>query len=135
MQEDLSSPFEELEPLASQKPRTKPDSVRVVLVQSVCCAVLLLLFLLFRVLGGNGYTQLKDAFQNALQNNALLASVSQLLQNTEPDDTYLLQGGTTGTTAATTAPTDVTTAATTVPTTAETGTVTTVTTTPTAADG
>ena len=123
MQDDMLPLFEEAEPLTPSKTRKKPGSIQVVLVQSICCAVLVLLFWLFKVLGGNGYTQLKTAFQNALQNNALLASVSNLFHETKPDDTYLLQGGTTGTGTTTTAPTDVaTTGNTTVPTTAENGT-------------
>ena len=109
MQDDMLPLLEETEPLTPPKKQKKPGSVQVVLVQTICCAVLIALFWLFKVLGGDGYTQLKAAFQNALQNNALLASVSNLFTETKPDDTYLLQGGTTGASTTTTAPTDVTT--------------------------
>lgn len=82
------------EPIA-EKPRKKAGSIQVVLIQSACCAVFLLLFWLFKVLGGSAYDQLKTAFQTAFQNNALLATVSGLFDEQTPDDAYVMQGGTT----------------------------------------
>ncbi len=101
--------FEQAEDI--EKKRKKPGTARVVLVQCVCCAVLILFFWLFEVLGGNAYMQLKTAFMNALQNNALLATVAQLFENTVPDESYELTDGTTvsGTTTAGTTVTTVTT--------------------------
>ncbi len=110
-----------------EKPRKKAGTAQVVLVQCICCAVLLLFFWLFKVFGGTAYTQLRSAFMNALQNNALLATVAQLFDDTAPDESYQLSGGTTvagtttgSTTAATTAATTAGTAQTTAaPTTAD----------------
>lgn len=86
-----------------QTPPKKVNTTRVVLVQSICCAVLVLFFGLFKVCGGSAYAQLKGAFTDAIANNALLATVVQLL-DTPADETYILSGGTTAnnTTAGTT---------------------------------
>lgn len=113
MADGVRSFFEEAEmpDTTSKKPL---NGTMVLLVQSIACAVLLLLVWLFKLLGGTGYTQLKTAFQNALHNNALLETVSQLFSEKAPDETYILQGGTTAvTTAATTATATETTSATT----------------------
>ncbi len=96
--------FEAVEEFAPPEPkRKKPGTVQVVLIQSVCCAVFLLLFWLFKVVGGSGYDQLKTAFENAFQNNALLATVSGLFEEETPDESYPLSGGTTATSTGTTA--------------------------------
>ncbi len=75
--------------------RKRAGTVQVVLIQSVCCAVFLLLFWLFRLTGGSGYEQLKTAFENAFQNNALLETISGLFNEQTPDENYLLSGVTT----------------------------------------
>ncbi len=87
-------------------PPKKVSTTRVVLVQSVCCAILVMFFALFKVCGGSAYAQLKGAFTDAIANNALLATVVQLL-DAPADETYILSEGSTAnettTTVATTA--------------------------------
>lgn len=124
----------------SPQPKKKPGTAQVVLVQSICCAVLILFFWLFKVMGGTAYTQLRGTFMNALQNNTLFATVAALFDQGEPDESYQLSGGTTaGTTTGTTVNTTGSTTGTTVSTTAGTTVVTTqaaaATTASTAADG
>lgn len=120
MDDGMLPVFEEATPVSSKKARKKPGTAQVVLIQSVCCAVLVLLFWLFKVLGGGAYDQLRGAFQNALKNNAILETVSGIFKETKPDESYVQQDGTTvttaasNTTAASTAATGSTTAATTV---------------------
>ncbi len=102
-------------------PSKKVSTTRVVLVQSVCCALLVLFFALFKVCGGSAYAQLKSAFTDAIANNALLATVVQLL-DAPADETYILSDGTTAndkSTDTTTNTTAVTTAGTTAQTDAE----------------
>lgn len=103
--EERSLPvFEE----AEKTPATKRvvNGIYIVLVQSACCAVLIVVFWLFSLVGGNGYTQLCDAFHGALQNNTLFATVATLFEQTAPDETYTqTTGTTTGTTTATTSAT------------------------------
>lgn len=81
MEEKQKPLFEE----ATDLPRKKRGKAGIVLVQSICCTALILLFLLFRVLGGESYTALKTAFYNALENNALMETVSGMLTERPPD--------------------------------------------------
>ena len=50
----------------------------VVAVQSLACGVLLAFALLFRLAGGDAYTELKNSFHTALQRNELMAVLSRL---------------------------------------------------------
>lgn len=116
-----------LSDFATAQPQTKPpkrvSTARVVLVQSICCAVLVLFVALFKVCGGSAYLQLRDAFHAALENNALLTSVVKMF-DAPPQESYLLSGGTTAADTATTAADTATTTADSVTTTAETATTT-----------
>ena len=104
MELDSRPVFEPAEEMIPPKPKRKRSgSVQVVLVQSFCCAVFLLIFWLFKVVGGSGYDQLKTAFENVFRNNALLATVSRLFEEETPDESYQLSGGTTTVTTGTTA--------------------------------
>ncbi len=104
MEIDSKPVFEPAEETVPSNPKHKrAGSVQVVLIQSICCAVFLLVFWLFKVVGGSGYDQLKTAFENAFRNNALLATVSGLFEEQTPDDSYPLSGGTTAVTTGTTA--------------------------------
>lgn len=78
--------FEKAEevPLPTRRHK-RVGAIRVLLVQSICCAVLLLLFWLFRVCGGSAYAQLKGAFTDAMHNNTLFATVVQLFDGDAED--------------------------------------------------
>lgn len=80
MEEEYLPVFEQAD-TKEQPPKSKKKigAVQVVLVQCICCAVLILFFWLFKLLGGNAYLQLKEAFEGALQENTLLETVSGLL--------------------------------------------------------
>lgn len=117
--------FEEADPgeTPSQSHKKKPGTGQVVLVQCICCAVLILFFWLFKVLGGTAYTQLRTVFMDALQNNALMATVAELFDDSAPDESYQMTDGTTAAGTTTTGSTTSTTTtagttATTAPTTA-----------------
>ncbi len=104
MDEQYKPLFEEATPTAP--PRKQRGKLGVLLVQSICCAVLLLLFWLFKVLGGDSYTALKTALYNALENNVLMETVSDMLTETPPTTTGTTAVGTSTTTVPpTTAPT------------------------------
>lgn len=92
MEEQYKPLFEEAVPLSPPKKRGRAG---VLLVQSVCCAMLVLLFLLFRVLGGDSFTALKTAFYNALENNALLETVVESFADRTPDQTAEITATTT----------------------------------------
>ena len=100
MEEQYKPLFEEAVP--APLPQKKRGRAGVLLIQSVCCAVLVLLFWLFRVLGGDGFTALKTAFYGALENNALMETVVGAFTDRTPDQT---EEKTEGTTVPTTAPT------------------------------
>ena len=86
MEEQYTSLFEQAD--THPLPRKKGDRVGLLLVQSVCCVVLVLFFWLFRVLGGEGFVALKNAFYGALENNALMETVVGTFAERMPDETY-----------------------------------------------
>ena len=80
MEEEYLPVFEQADTKEQpRKSKKKIGTVQVVLVQCICCAVLVLFFWLFKLLGGNAYLQLKEAFEGALKENTLLETVSGLL--------------------------------------------------------
>ncbi|MBP3381462.1 MAG: hypothetical protein J6L00_02355 [Clostridia bacterium] len=102
MEEQYKPLFEEAIP--TPPPEKKQGRAGVLLVQSICCAVLVLLFWLFRVLGGDSFTALKTAFYSALENNVLMETVVGVFADRTPDETQeTTDGSTTPTTTATTA--------------------------------
>ena len=86
--------FEQAEPLPVAKKQRKKGMGYVLLVQCLCCVVLLLFLLAFRVFGGTAYAQLRGAFAKAMENNALLATVVELFEDRAPDETNLLSATT-----------------------------------------
>ncbi len=89
MGEEYKPIFEEAVPSKKRKGRAG-----LVLVQSICCVVLILLFWLFRVLGGEGFAALKTAFYSALENNALMETVVGAFADRTPDQTQEITKGT-----------------------------------------
>lgn len=73
------------ETLSSRKP---PRRLSVVAVQSLACIALILVGLLFRVAGGEAYTQLQHRFADALADNELMSALMQLW---DPDPTEGLE--------------------------------------------
>ena len=97
---------EQYKPLFERAETVPPSSKKggragVLLVQSVCCVILVVLFWLFRVLGGEGFTALKTAFYGALENNALMETVVGAFAERTPDQTQEITTQTTATTAPT----------------------------------
>lgn len=88
MEEQYIPLFTEATPI--EPPRKKRGKAGVVLVQSICCTVVLLLFLLFRVLGGESYIALKNALYTALENNALMETVSGMLAESPTTETTVV---------------------------------------------
>ncbi len=64
------------------------NSMAVIGVQSAACAVLLLLFLLFKWMGGDGYTRLQDGVRDALEQHTLIETFLGALPSREPDQEY-----------------------------------------------
>jgi len=65
----------------AKKSDTKKASrpISVLGVQSLACGVILLVVLLFRIAGGNAYTQLQQSFSEAMAGNELMAVFMRLL--------------------------------------------------------
>lgn len=82
MEEQMTTVFE----TADTQPKKRGRGT-VLLVQSVCCTVLIVLFWLFRVLGGESFASLKTAFYTALENNALMETVVGVFADGAPDET------------------------------------------------
>lgn len=109
MEERYLPVFEEADEGNIPVEKKKKGMVHVVLVQCACCAVLVLFFLAFSLFGGKAYEELRGAFANALENNALMATVAELFEHRAPDEVRQVSDGTsalgTTTTAVTTATT------------------------------
>lgn len=74
---------------AAQEKETPPRAVggwQVVAVQSIACAVILLLALFVRVGGGSAYDKLRREFSDGLRSNDLMAALVQFWDG-EPMDT------------------------------------------------
>lgn len=86
----VSVPEQEIVSVASPS-KKRVSGVQMTLIQSACCTVLVLLFWIFRTIGGDGYMQLRDSFHKALQNNALLSTVSGLFTEQTPEESYVVE--------------------------------------------
>lgn len=69
-----------------EKPPKAVGGWQVVAVQSIACAVILLLALFVRIGGGSVYDQLRQGFGDSLRSNDLMAALAQLWDG-EPTDT------------------------------------------------
>ncbi len=69
-----------------EKPPRSVGGWRVVAVQSIACAVILLLALFVRIGGGSAYDQLRQGFSDSLRSNDLMAALAQLWDG-DPLDT------------------------------------------------
>lgn len=69
-----------------EKPPRAVGGWQVVAVQSIACAVILLLALFVRVGGGSAYDELRRGFSDSLRSNDLMAALAQLWDG-EPTDT------------------------------------------------
>ncbi len=65
-------------PETSEKTTKKAGTVRVLAVQCIACTVLLLIALLLRVAGGEGYACLRQDLKTALAENDLPAAIGRL---------------------------------------------------------
>lgn len=119
MEDEVRPLFDEA-PLAETPPKKRAGGAQVLLIQGICCAVLVLLFWLFKVCGGSAYDGLRAALQKALQDNTLLETAAGVFRERAPDAEYTVENGTVVTTAVATDTTEVAapTAAETQPTTA-----------------
>ena len=75
--------------LESGSAAPKKMSFQVVAVQGISCAVVLLLVLLLRLVGGDTFAQLRKQFNDSIMNNSLMATLAALMESPEetPPDT------------------------------------------------
>lgn len=97
MEDEVRPLFDEV-PLAETPPKKRAGGAQVLLIQGICCAVLVLLFWLFKVCGGSAYDGLRAAFQKALQDNTLLETAAGVFRERAPDAEYTVENGTVVTT-------------------------------------
>lgn len=102
MEDEVRPLFDEA-PLAETPPKKRAGGAQVLLIQGICCAVLVLLFWLFKVCGGSAYDGLRAALQKALQDNTLLETAAGVFRERAPDAEYTVENGTVVTTAPDTA--------------------------------
>ncbi len=65
----------------AHEPNKKVGTGRVVLVQCICCAALVLFFWLFKLCGGGAYMQLRSTVMKALENNVLMETIAQMMDD------------------------------------------------------
>lgn len=74
-------PFRSL-PAAAVRPgnarRASPAGWQLLLVQSISCAVVLLIALLLRVAGGNAFEQLREKFNQSIMDNTFASTIAGL---------------------------------------------------------
>ena len=64
----------------SRKHRNKPSGWQVVAVQSISCVVVILIVLLFKMIGGSAFEQLRQSFNKSIMSNSLMATIAALLE-------------------------------------------------------
>lgn len=82
MQTDHPGPEPASKP-ASGSAAPKKMSFQVVAVQGISCAVVLLLVLLLRLVGGDTFAQLRKQFNDSIMNNSLMATLAALMESPE----------------------------------------------------
>lgn len=105
MEDEVRPLFDEASPLAETPPKKRAGGAQVLMIQGICCAVLVLLFWLFKVCGGSAYDGLRAALQKALQDNTLLETAAGVFRERAPDTEYTVENGTVVTTVPDTAET------------------------------
>jgi murein DD-endopeptidase MepM/ murein hydrolase activator NlpD len=64
----------------SRKHRNKPSGWQVVAVQSISCVVVILIVVLFKMIGGSAFEQLRQSFNKSIMSNSLMATIAALLE-------------------------------------------------------
>ncbi len=98
----MVSILEQQELMVKEEPKKRWSGVKVVLVQSICCIALLAFFWLYKTVGGDNYLKLRESFRNALQNNALFATMAEVFSERLPDESDVVGKDTPSTTVGTT---------------------------------
>lgn len=95
----MVSILEQQELAVEKESKKRWSGVKVVLIQSVCCVLLLAFFWLYKIVGGDSYLKLRDSFHQALQNNALFATMSEIFSERQPNESEIVGSETISTTA------------------------------------
>lgn len=73
-------------PEKTRSPRKAPTAgLQVVAVQSISCAVVILLVLCFKLVGGDAFAQLRAQFNDSIMSNSILATLAGLLESPQED--------------------------------------------------
>lgn len=73
---------------------------QLIAVQSISCLVVILIALVFRLIGGSAFSQLRQSFNQSIMSNSVIATLAALLDTPGPDDSSSggdSPSGTTGT--------------------------------------
>lgn len=93
---------EQQQQIRQRKPEKKKRSpLSVTAVQSLACCCLILVALLLRLVGGEGYEQLRHSFHKAMQDNAWASVLADWLESGEKEESSVSEtddkaGGFTG---------------------------------------
>ena len=83
---------EQQQQIRQRKPeKKKRSSLSVTAVQSLACCCLILVALLFRLVGGEGYEQLRHSFHKAMQDNAWASVLADWLENGAEEENSVLE--------------------------------------------
>ncbi|MDD2362442.1 MAG: M23 family metallopeptidase [Oscillospiraceae bacterium] len=70
---------------ARDEQKSKVSGWQLLAVQSISCVILILVALIFRMIGGSAFTQLRKSFNDSIMSNSILATFAALIDSPQPD--------------------------------------------------
>ncbi len=90
----------------SKQRENKSSGWQLIAVQSISCVVVILIVLLFRVIGGKSFTQLRQSFNKAIMSNSIIATLAALIEAPSEDPDKEESGSKSTTVGSTTVPSE-----------------------------
>lgn len=106
MEEEVRPLFDAADGVGTASHKKHSGGVQILLIQSICCAALVLLFWLLRLCGGSAFEELRAALTAALQSNTLSETAAGIFRDRAPDTEYTVENGERVTAASTAATTE-----------------------------
>lgn len=87
---------------SNEQRKNKSSGWQLIAVQSISCVVVILITLLFRVIGGSSFAQLRESFNKSIMSNSILATLAALIESPSKDSDDKTPGSDTTTEGSTT---------------------------------
>lgn len=69
----------------NEQKKNKSSGWQLIAVQSISCVVLILIALVFRMIGGSAFSQLRESFNHSIMSNSILATLAALIESPKDD--------------------------------------------------